>query len=97
MEKNIQSSDVLNRVKSLKKDVLIVVGSQKVPGESYSSDVSDFNMSVGNQPHSECSALAIFLDRFFEGKELAIDFDKAKIRIVPKDRGKEIKSDEEFN
>jgi tRNA (cytidine56-2'-O)-methyltransferase len=94
---NIQSSDVLSRVKSLKKDVLVVVGSQKVPGEFYSSDVSDFNMSVGNQPHSECSALAIFLDRFFEGNELAMDFDKAKIRIVPKDRGKEIKSDAEFS
>jgi len=93
---NIQTSDVLNRVKNLKKDVLVVVGSQKVPGEFYSSEVSDFNVSVGNQPHSECSALAIFLDRFFEGNELAMDFDKAKIRIVPKDRGKEIKSDDEF-
>jgi tRNA (cytidine56-2'-O)-methyltransferase len=75
----------------------VVVGSQKVPGEFYSSDVSDFNVSVGNQPHSECSALAIFLDRFFEGKELAKDFEKAKIKIVPKERGKEIKSDGEFN
>lgn len=94
---NIQTSDVLTRVKSIKKNILVVVGSQKVPGEFYSSDVSDFNISVGNQPHSECSALAIFLDRFFEGQELAVDFDKAKIRIVPKERGKEIKSDDEFS
>jgi tRNA (cytidine56-2'-O)-methyltransferase len=93
---NIQTSDVLSRIKSLKKDILVVVGSQKVPGEFYSSDVSDFNVSVGNQPHSECSALAIFLDRLFEGKELARDFEKAKIKIVPKERGKEITSDEEF-
>jgi tRNA (cytidine56-2'-O)-methyltransferase len=89
---NIQTSDVLERIKSLKKDILVVVGSQKVPGEFYSSGISDFNVSVGNQPHSECSALAIFLDRFFEGKELAADFDKAKITIVPQKRGKEIKS-----
>ena len=94
---NIQSSDVLDRIKNLKKDMLVVVGSQKVPGEFYSSDVSDFNVSVGNQPHSECSALAIFLDRFFEGKELAADFEKAKIKIVPKKRGKEIKSNPEFS
>jgi tRNA (cytidine56-2'-O)-methyltransferase len=93
---NIQTSDVLSRIKSLKKDILVVVGSQKVPGEFYSSDVSDFNVSVGNQPHSECSALAIFLDRLFEGKELARDFEKAKIKIVPKERGKEITSNEEF-
>jgi predicted SpoU family rRNA methylase len=37
------------------------------------------------------------LDRLFEGNELAMDIDKAKIRIVPKDRGKEIKSDAEFS
>ena len=36
--------------------------------------------------------LAIFLDRYFEGKELAKPFEKAKIEIVPKERGKEIKS-----
>src|SRR5512136_1431232 len=71
---NIQTSDILNRIKALKKDILVVVGSQKVPGEFYSSGISDFNVSVGNQPHSECSALAIFLDRFFEGKELEADF-----------------------
>ena len=92
---NIQTSDVLNRIKELKKDVLVIVGSQKVPGEFYSSSVSDFNISVGNQPHSECSALAIFLDRFFGVMELAKDFENAKLRIVPMVRGKEIKSDVE--
>ncbi len=91
---NVQSSDVLQRIKGLKKNVLLLVGSQKVPGEFYSNEVSDFNVSVGNQPHSECSALAIFLDRYFEGKELAQEFEKAKIRIVPHERGKEIKTDD---
>ena len=89
---NIQTSDVMTRIKNTNKDLLLIVGSQKVPGEFYSSEVSDFNLSVGNQPHSECSALAIFLDRYFEGKELARPFEKAKIEIVPKERGKEIRS-----
>ena len=89
---NIQSSNVLSRIRKQGRDVMLVVGSQKVPGEFYSSEVSDFNVAVGNQPHSECSALAIFLDRFFEGKELAKSFEGAKLEIVPKDRGKEIKS-----
>ena len=71
---------------------MLLVGSQKVPGEFYSQEVSDFNVAVGNQPHSECAAMAVFLDRYFEGKELAKQFDKARIEIVPKDRGKEIKS-----
>jgi tRNA (cytidine56-2'-O)-methyltransferase len=89
---NIQSSDVMSRIKSANKDVMLLVGSQKVPGEFYSNEVSDFNVAVGNQPHSECSSLAIFLDRYFGGKELAQSFEKAKIEIVPKERGKEIRS-----
>jgi tRNA (cytidine56-2'-O)-methyltransferase len=88
---NIQTSDALTRIKTLNRDVLLLVGSQKVPGEFYSSEVSDFNVAVGNQPHSECSSLAVFLDRYFEGKELAEPFEDAKIEIVPKKRGKEIK------
>jgi tRNA (cytidine56-2'-O)-methyltransferase len=89
---NLQSSNVLQRIKAVGKDVMLVVGSQKVPGEFYSEEVSDFNVAVGNQPHSECSALAIFLDRYFEGKELAQNFDQAKITIIPKERGKEVKT-----
>jgi len=88
---NIQTSDVMDRIKAAKRGVMLLVGSQKVPGEFYSSVVSDFNVAVGNQPHSECSSLAIFLDRYFEGKELGKPFDKAKIEIVPKERGKLIK------
>jgi tRNA (cytidine56-2'-O)-methyltransferase len=45
---------------------------------------------VGNQPHSECAALAIFLDRFFEGKPLANPFENAKMTIIPQKRGKKI-------
>lgn len=41
--------------------LLIIVGSEHVPGEIYS--LSDFNVSVTNQPHSEVAALAITLDR----------------------------------
>jgi tRNA (cytidine56-2'-O)-methyltransferase len=85
---NIQTSDVLQRIRNSGKNVLLIVGSQKVPKEFFSNEVSDFNVSIGNQPHSECAALAVFLDRFFEGKELAKGFKKAKIRILPQERGK---------
>jgi tRNA (cytidine56-2'-O)-methyltransferase len=85
---NIQTSNVLGRIKNLRKDVLVMVGSQKVPKDFFSNDVSDFNVSIGSQPHSECAALAIFLDRFFEGKELVKEFKKAKIKVVPQERGK---------
>lgn len=92
---NIQTSDVMARIKASGHDVMLLVGSQKVPGEFYSEEISDFNVAVGNQPHSECSALAIFLDRYFEGKELAKPFKKAKITITPRARGKMIETHDE--
>jgi len=87
---NIQTSDVLKRIKATGKDIMIIVGSQKVPGEFFSEKVSDFNVAIGNQPHSECSSLAVFLDRFFEGKELEREFENAKLRIIPQVRGKKL-------
>lgn len=85
---NIQASNAIGRIKITGKDVLLLVGSQKVPSEFFSSEVSDFNVAVGNQPHSECAAIAVFLDRFFEGKELTKKFENAKTTIIPQERGK---------
>jgi len=87
---NIQTSDVLRRIKTAGKDLLVIVGSQKVPSEFFSKAVSDFNVAVGNQPHSECSSLTVFLDRFFEGRELSKEFEGAKIKIIPQVRGKKV-------
>jgi tRNA (cytidine56-2'-O)-methyltransferase len=87
---NIQTSDALQRIKATGKDVLVIVGSQKVPSEFFSKEISDFNIAVGNQPHSECSSLAVFLDRFFEGEELAKEFESPKIRICPQRHGKKM-------
>lgn len=87
---NIQSSNVLNRIKATKKDVLVIVGSQKVPSEFFSRNVSDFNAAIGNQPHSECSSLAVFLDRFYGGRELVMEFEGAKMRIIPTQYGKKV-------
>jgi tRNA (cytidine56-2'-O)-methyltransferase len=87
---SIQTSDVLNRIKASTADILVVVGSQKVPNEFFSNAVSDFNVAVGNQPHSECASLAIFLDRLFQGEGLTRIFEDANIRIIPQKRGKKI-------
>ncbi len=87
---NIQTSDVIQRIKATGKDILVIVGSQKVPSIFFSPELSDFNVAVGNQPHSECSSLAIFLDRFFEGVHLAREFKHAKLRIIPQKHGKKV-------
>jgi len=68
-------------------DIMIIVGAEKVPPEVYQR--ADFNVSVGNQPHSEIAALAIFLDRFTEGKALYSDRG-GKLTVVPNERGKTV-------
>ena len=69
------------------KDLMIVVGAEKVPREVY--DLADRNISVGNQPHSEVAALAIFLDRYSGGKRLEREF-KGVLTVVPNPRGKTV-------
>jgi tRNA (cytidine56-2'-O)-methyltransferase len=69
-------------------DILTVVGGAKVPGEVYS--LADWNVAVTSQPHSEVSALAVFLHEFFQGRELLSDFDGARLRVVPQERGKRV-------
>lgn len=70
-------------------DILVVVGAEKVPGEVF--DLTDYNVSIGTQPHSEVSALAIFLDRLFKGESIGKDF-KGKLKIQPSSRSKIVKS-----
>jgi tRNA (cytidine56-2'-O)-methyltransferase len=71
------------------KNILIVIGASKVPKEVYS--MADLNIAVGNQPHSEIAALAIFLDRFYHGKELVYSFENAKMKIIPSLHGKKVR------
>jgi tRNA (cytidine56-2'-O)-methyltransferase len=71
------------------KDILIIVGAEKVPKEVY--ELSDYNLSIGNQPHSEIAALAVFL-YYLNGKEVLYrDFPNAKIKVIPSERGKLVK------
>jgi len=72
-----------------KKNILVIVGSEKVPPEIY--EISNLNLSISNQPHSEVSALAIFLHEYFQGKELKKQFRNAKLKIIPKEKGKSVK------
>ena len=46
--------------------LLVVIGAKKLR-ELF--DIADMNIAVGNQPHSEITALAVFLDRVFNGNE----------------------------
>jgi len=70
-----------------KKNLLIVVGAEKVPPFVY--EMADFNVSVGNQPHSEVAALAIFLDRYNKGLWQRKKF-YGKLEILPSNKGKKV-------
>jgi len=72
--------------------VLIAVGAEKVPFDVY--EAADANVAVTNQPHSEVAALAIVLDRLFEGRELDREWDDADRRVVPRSTGKQVESGE---
>ncbi len=69
------------------KDVMVVVGAEKVPFSVYEN--SDFNISVTNQPISEVSALALFLDRFFQGSSLEWRI-RGKNNVIPTALGKRV-------
>ena len=69
-------------------NLLIVVGAEKVPREIY--ELADYNIGVGNQPHSEISALAILLDRIQKGKQFEKEFPNAKRKIIPTKNGKNV-------
>lgn len=69
-------------------NLLIVVGAEKVPREIY--ELADYNIGIGNQPHSEISALAIFLDRIQKGEQFKNSFPGAKRKIIPTRKGKNV-------
>ena len=80
--------DVIDEIRKALGDILVVVGAEKVPRYFY--EVADYNIAVGHQPHSEVAALALFLDRLFEGRELHFIYSDAKIRIEPCSHGKKV-------
>ena len=67
-----------------KKNLMIVVGSEKVPRAVY--DAADYNIAVTNQPHSEVAALAVFLSALKRSAKTV----NARLRIVPQAKGKKV-------
>lgn len=71
------------------KDILIIVGAEKVPAYIY--EMANYNVSIGNQPHSEVAALAIFLDRVTKGAWQKKQFDGI-LQIIPDNKRKHVVS-----
>jgi len=80
--------DVVSEIRDCRSDLLVVVGGAKVPGEVYG--LADWNVAVTSQPHSEVSALAVFLHELYEGRRLEGVYEGARLRVVPQARGKRV-------
>lgn len=78
----LKVQEKIEEIKKLKKskNVLLIVGGAKVPPEYF--QIADYNIAIGNQPHSEVSALALILYLIDESC-LNKEYKNSKLKIVP--------------
>lgn len=82
--------NIQNKINDIKKyeNILIIVGGEKVEPIYY--NISDYNISITNQPHSEISSICLFLDYYFDRKELNKQFDNGEVVVSGVERGKKV-------
>ena len=87
----IELSDQLELLRSRRNDnILVVVGGSKVPGHFF--QLTDYNIAIGHQPHSEVAALAVFLDNLTNSEARKQKHLNAKTEIIPTEKGKKTKN-----
>ena len=84
-------NDIENKLRNEDK-ILIVVGAEKVPREIF--ELADYNIAIGNQPHSEVSALGILLDRIQRVDQFESKFENSERMIIPQEQGKNVRMNE---
>ena len=75
--------DIINE----ERDILFIVGAEKVPAWVF--ELSDYNIAIGNQPHSEVAALAIAMNKLYP-KRYNTEFD-GKLSVIPSATHREMK------
>ena len=85
--------DFVGELKKVDSDILFVVGAEKVP--SWIFEEADYNISIGNQPHSEVAALAISLNKVC-GDTYSKDYDGA-LKVIPSGTHRKMVDNREFN
>ena len=68
--------------------LMVVVGGAKVPGDVFKH--AHYNVAVGNQPHSEVAALALFLEAWSGEGGTERHFPDAQLVIHPSATGKSV-------
>jgi tRNA (cytidine56-2'-O)-methyltransferase len=74
-------SEISYRYRIMERGLLIVVGSSKVPGYIYK--MSDYNVAVTHEPHSEIAALAVFLEKITKPL-LSTRRENAELKVFPR-------------
>ena len=75
---------------SIRRDraVVVIVGGAKVPSDVF--QYAQYNVAVGNQPHSEVAALALFMEGWYGQGGTERHFPDARLVIEPSARGKSV-------
>ena len=81
--------EAVSIIREREEPLLVVVGGPKVPRDMYEN--ATWNVSVTTQPHSEVSALALFMYLLEPEKALKHEFSGGSINITPSERGKDVK------
>jgi len=84
----VQAHEAAKEVREIKEPLMIVVGGAKVPWDVY--EEADWNVSVTTQPHSEVSALAIFMHLLQGDAALQHEFPGGRLKITPNPKGKDV-------
>ena len=80
--------EVIEKIRRSTRDRVIIIGGAKVKRTIY--NVADWNVAITSQPHSEISALSVFLHVLFQGTELEKIHENAQFYIIPQAHGKKI-------
>lgn len=83
------ANEIIDTIKNDLSHTLVVIGAGKVPIEVYK--LADYNVSITNQPHSEIGALAVFLDKIYDGDTDYKFQNTGKFEIVPSNSGKKVR------
>ena len=76
----ISIDEEVDKIKELPEPLLFVVGAEKVPVWVF--ELSDYNIAIGNQPHSEVAALSVALSKIY-GNIYNQNFEGGEVKVIP--------------
>ena len=76
----ISIDEEVDKIKELPEPLLFVVGAEKVPPWVF--ELSDYNIAIGNHPHSEVAGLSVALSKIY-GSVYNQNFEGGEVKVIP--------------